>query len=134
MKLWIEKTHIFLPASVFWKPCLTVNQMRQQKYKCTWEIVKTISLYKAVSNSNQTYILLTNKSRIFQLYFFIDWLLCFQQAVLNVWIGVKNIVFCSGYHAPTRFWNLQRWSITFKEHGTLQKLYTIWFTVRLSVL
>jgi hypothetical protein len=44
------------------------------------------------------------------------------------WVGMKNVVFCNGYKAPTvtLFRNLQKRTLVCRERGTLQTCYKLW--------
>jgi len=42
------------------------------------------------------------------------------------WVGMKNVVFCSSYNAPTLYLNLLKRSLACRERGTLQTCYKLW--------
>jgi hypothetical protein len=52
---------------------------------------------------------------------------------MESWVEKKH-VFCSGLNTPILFRNLQAMSYAFREHGTLQTRYPLWYMVRLSVI
>lgn len=39
---------------------------------------------------------------------------------MDSWEGIKKLVFCSGYNAPSLYRNMQKRSLTCKERGSLQ--------------
>ena len=51
---------------------------------------------------------------------------------MGSWAGTNNLVFCSGYDAPTLFPNLQYRSLACWERNTLYTRYPLWSMVRLA--
>jgi len=49
---------------------------------------------------------------------------------MAIWVGTKNLFWCSGYNALT----LQKRFLSCRERDSIQTLYPIWSTVRLSIL
>jgi hypothetical protein len=56
---------------------------------------------------------------------------CHRKSMV-IWIGTNNLVFCSGYDAPTLFPSLQYRSFACRERNTLYTRYPLWSMVRLA--